>query len=70
VKSPTFEGFGNQWRLKLYPGGDTTAVEGMMSLFLQNMSDKAIEIDFGFSVNDGNGKQVVYKDHPVRFIFL
>jgi len=24
------------------------------------MSNKAIDIDFGFSVNDGNGKQVAY----------
>jgi len=33
------------------------------------MSDKSIEIDFGFSVNDENGKQVVYErsDTPDHF---
>jgi hypothetical protein len=31
-----------------------------VSLELWNMSDKAVDIDFGFSVNDGNGKQVAY----------
>jgi hypothetical protein len=33
----------------------------MVSLELSNMSDKAVDIDFGFSVNDGNGKQVAYE---------
>ena len=60
VDSPDFKGLGNQWRLKFYPGGDLTADEGMVSLYLYNMSDKAIEIEYGFSVNDGNGKQVTY----------
>ena len=32
--------------------------KGMTSLFLWNMSDKAIDISYGFSVNDGDGKQV------------
>jgi hypothetical protein len=33
----------------------------MTSLNLWNMSDKDIEIVFDFSINDGIGKQVVYK---------
>ena len=33
----------------------------MVSLDLWNRFNKAIDIDFGFSVNDGNGKQVAYK---------
>jgi hypothetical protein len=46
----------------MYPGGgDDDAAEGMMSIDLHNRSNKAIEIDFGFSVNDENGKQVAYK---------
>jgi hypothetical protein len=55
---------GNQWCLQLYPGGDDDEDEGMVSLELCNMSNKAVEIDFGFSVNDGNGKQVAYKRSP------
>jgi hypothetical protein len=61
VKSPKFTLLGNQWRLEIFPGGRDDSPEGMVSLDLSNMSNKAIEIDFGFSVNDGNGKQVVYK---------
>jgi hypothetical protein len=56
---------GNPWLLAIYPGGNEHAEEGMVSLGLDNMSNKAIDIDFGFSVNDGNRKQVVYK-RPAR----
>jgi hypothetical protein len=56
---------GNPWRLDIYPGGDFIAANGMVSLYLYNMSNKAIEIDFGFSVNVGNGKQVAYKRSDV-----
>jgi len=61
VDSPDFMLLGNQWRMQIYPGGDTAAAEGMTSLFLYNKSNKAIEIDYGFSVNDGRGKRVAYK---------
>ena len=41
----------------------------MVFLGLENRSNKAVEVDYGFSVNDGNGKQVAYKrsDSPVNF---
>ena len=61
IDSQEFEGLGNQWCLGICPGGDEGAAEGMVSLYLYNESDKAIEIDLGFSVNDENGKQVVYE---------
>ena len=62
VDSPEFMLLGNQWFLQLYPGGrEHAAAEGMMSLFLWSRSNKAIDIDFGFSVNDGNGKRVANK---------
>ena len=64
VDSPEFMLLGNEWRLAIYPGGDDDADEGMVTLYLFNESDKAIEIDYGFSVNDGNGKQVV--DHRTK----
>ena len=69
VKSPKFDALGNQWRLQLYPGGCDDAAEGMVSLYLWNMSNKAIDIDYGFSVSDGNVKQVAYKrsDGPRNF---
>jgi hypothetical protein len=61
VNSPKFMVLGNPWYLELHPGGDEGAAEGMVSIYLCNMSNKAIDIDFGFSVNDENGKQVAYK---------
>jgi hypothetical protein len=61
VDSPEFMLLGNEWRLQIVqPGGDEEAGEGMVSLFLYNVSNKAIDIDFGFSVSDGNGKQVAH----------
>jgi hypothetical protein len=60
VDSPEFEELGNLWRLRLYPGGCRGAAEGKVFLYLWNMSDKAIEMDYDFSVN-GNGKQVAYE---------
>jgi hypothetical protein len=44
--------------VQLYPGGDANADEGMTSIYLQNKSNKTIEINFGFSVHDGNGTEV------------
>jgi hypothetical protein len=69
VASPDFDGFGHQWCLGIYPGGDDDAAEGMVTTFLANRSDKAIDIDFVFSVNDGNGKQVEYKRSATPFNF-
>ena len=53
----------------IFPGGCGDVAEGMVSLGLWNESDKAIDIDFGVSVNDGSGKQVVYDPttSPINF---
>jgi hypothetical protein len=64
VDSPEFMRFDHQWRLVICPGGGTDADEGMVCLYLENRSNKAIEIDYGFSVSDGNGKQVAYERSP------
>jgi hypothetical protein len=58
INSPEFMLLGNPWRVRVYPGGDTDAGEGMFTLDLCNMSNNAIEIYFGFGVNAGIGKQV------------
>jgi hypothetical protein len=39
-----------------HPGGDFIAADRMVSLFLENTSNKAIEINFGVSVMDGKHK--------------
>ena len=65
VKSPEFMLLGNQWSVEMYPGGDEEEMypggdeEG--SIYLQNMSNNAIDIEYGFSVKVGRGKQVVYQ---------
>jgi len=61
VDSPEFMLLGNQWHLEMIPGGHVNAAEGMVSLGLANMSNKAIEIEFSFSVVDSSGKQVAFK---------
>ena len=61
VASPEFMLLGNQWHLELHPGGDDNAAEGMTSLFLYNKSNKGTDAEYGFSINDGNWKQVAYK---------
>jgi hypothetical protein len=60
---------GNEWLLTIYPGGDTSAARGRVSLYLANMSDKSIAVQYGFSVINGNGKQVAYErsDGPRNF---
>jgi hypothetical protein len=55
---------GNEWCLKIFPGGDAIASEGMVTLDLWNKSNRAIEVDYAISVNDGSGKQVVYQRSP------
>jgi hypothetical protein len=62
VASPEFMLLGNPWSLMIFPGGlEDAAEEGMTSICLFNRSDKAIDIDYGFSVNDGEGKPVANK---------
>jgi hypothetical protein len=67
--SPEFMLLGNEWSLAIYPGGDDDAAEEMVSLDLYNESNKAIDIDFRFNVNDDNGKQVEHERTVGRFNF-
>ena len=54
--SPEFTCFGgHQWRLEIYPGGDLNSNDGMVSIFLQNMSDESIKVKYGFTVKDKEG---------------
>jgi hypothetical protein len=57
VALPEFMLLGNQWCLELYPGGNEDADEGMTSLYLCNMSNKAIDAEYGFSIYHMEGKQ-------------
>jgi hypothetical protein len=59
VNSPEFIALGNPWRLKLHPGGRNSSKTGWVSIKLVNRSNKSIDMNFGFSIKDGKGKQVV-----------
>jgi hypothetical protein len=50
VKSEKFTCFGNEWKLLICPGGHQCADEGMVSVFLYNMSSKSINVEIGLSV--------------------
>ena len=69
VASPEFMALGNPWYLKLYPGGHDNSRAGWVAIALHNRSSKEIAMEFGFSVNDGNGKQVVQKQSSTPFTF-
>jgi hypothetical protein len=58
VYSPEFMALGNPWRLLLYPGGHSESRSGWVAIYLANGSYKSIDMNFGFSIKDGNGKQI------------
>ena len=60
VESPKFSRFGHRWRLRLFPGGDKTSDEGYAAITLCNCSDTSIKIQWGFSIRDSDGKEVVH----------
>jgi len=61
VSSPNFSCFGHQLALRLYPGGSNTSSEGFVAVQLVNKSNTSIKIQYGYSVRDANGKEVVHK---------
>lgn len=58
VNSPEFESLGHKWSVELYPGGDDSSSEGLVSLYLCNRTAAGIEIDYGFSIVDSRGAHV------------
>ena len=69
VCTPEFMALGDPWRLKLYPGGDANSREGWVAIYLRNQSSKEIAMQFGISVNDGKGKQIVSMQPSTPFTF-
>jgi len=72
VQSPEFMLVGNQWRVEMYPSEDEISYprsedeisdEAMVSFYLQNMSNNTIDVEYGFSVKDRGGKQLVITTH-------
>jgi hypothetical protein len=69
INSPEFILLGNPWRVRVFPGGVAAAAGGMVSLYLDNMSNKSIDIQYGFSVNDEYGKQVAHQRSATPYNF-
>ncbi|KAL7526436.1 hypothetical protein ACHAXR_001488, partial [Thalassiosira sp. AJA248-18] len=55
VDSPEFTCFGRQWTLRIYPGGRTDSDDGVVSVYLRNMSEESIEVEYGFTVKKSDG---------------
>ena len=50
VLSPDFTCFGHTWRIEIYPDGNASAEDGMVSIGLRNRSNKSIKVQFGLSI--------------------
>mmetsp|Transcript_10867 Transcript_10867/g.26829 ORF Transcript_10867/g.26829 Transcript_10867/m.26829 type:complete len:411 (-) Transcript_10867:412-1644(-) len=62
VASSDFTCLGHKWRLVLYPGGSPVSDAGMIGLYLINMSNKGIKINYGFGVKDSDGRYTAHKN--------
>ena len=62
VLSPRFTLFNHEWSLRLYPGGDNSSRDGMMSLYLLNFSDTEVTASFGFKIKEASGKVIHTKE--------
>jgi len=61
IDSPEFTCLGHQWCLIIYPDGDEDSDDGMVAVYLCNMStDEHPVIDFFFTVRDLAGKEVAH----------
>ena len=67
VDSSEFMALGNPWRLRLYPGGEERSNTGRVAIVLCNRSNKSIDMNFGFSIKDGNGNQIASMQSSYTF---
>mmetsp|Transcript_15058 Transcript_15058/g.24505 ORF Transcript_15058/g.24505 Transcript_15058/m.24505 type:complete len:409 (+) Transcript_15058:101-1327(+) len=61
IKSPEFTCVGCQWCLLVLLSVHPTSDDGMVGVFLHNMSAKDIKIVYGFCVKDSDGKEVNHR---------
>ncbi|KAL7523406.1 hypothetical protein ACHAXR_000161, partial [Thalassiosira sp. AJA248-18] len=63
VESPEFKRFGHQWSLVIHPGGHSRdSNDGVVSVYLRNMSEKSVEVESGFTVKKTDGREVAACD--------
>ena len=68
LRLESFTCIGNEWQLNLFPGGSAVSDEGMVSVYLQNMSNKRKHVEYGFHVKDLVGSKM--DTTKFRFISL
>ena len=74
VLSPEFSCFGHRWQLRIYPGGDNSADEEYMSVYLENLESSTVVLNYAISVlRSGRREKLVDCDmevafHPKRWI--
>ena len=61
VFSSKFTRFGHQWRLSLYPGGETDSADGIVAVFLHHFSNEPINIKWCMSVHTVGKKELTYE---------
>ena len=60
IKSPIFTCLGKEWRLKVKPGGARSSqVLDRVAIYLINVSNTSIHINYSIIVKDSNGREVV-----------
>ena len=69
-ESPEFSCLGHEWTLYIYPGGKEVSREGYVAIALANASNKSIKIEYGFSVKDAAGKEVVHHEPSTSCEFV
>ena len=71
VLSPDFTCFGHKWRIEIYPDGNASAEDGMVSIGLRNRYNKSIKVQFGLSVIKDKGRKAnidwLYKNEGYEF---
>ena len=56
VRSPELSFFGHKWIIELYPGGDdNTSIDGYVALWIENLTEKCIEVDCTIVIKHPNG---------------
>ena len=68
VWSPTFRSFGQKWRLMMYPGGDSEAKAGNISLYLEHCSEGDFSVQYHLSIKKISGGAVAERSFsPHKF---
>jgi len=70
VKSPKFKCFGHTWRLEVYPGGDDDAADdGCISVYINNLSEESVTLDYQIAVLNADGNESHWKAQGKELFF-